>query len=622
MIVRRCVSWIFLFCLLAVFSGAQSNSKNQTMRPELKPGHSVASGQTPGKEKDDQDDEDYEELAPAAVEMDKSGDSPLIRKLYEATRETKEKNTLERLDEAQKMIEAGADVKPVDALGRNALHWAVFGSSYATKPSVITEYEGIGHELIDRGVEINREDVYNDTPLDYLLYSPNFEMQTLMLEHGATSGFFAASYSYIALALEQAGACADELPSEQGMPRKGEAPPLPLQADLGPGLTVPVRLSSQVWSDKSRTGDPISAVVTAPVYDSNRLLLAPGTKIDGTVLFAQKAPSKYARPRLVLDFSNVLHRDGSRSPLYTRVLSVDNARETVRNNEIFGIVQPHASGKMSLALSAMGAMNPIASYAIQGTRAAYGLSLRREVNFPAGTDMTIQVTRPSRLKMKDAWPGWPTLTVDKDLQKLVDRTPVRSETGDNQPADVTNVMFFGTEQQVAAAFEESGWTEADDVGVKSGLKTFQATIRQSGYGSSPFMTLKLAGSPPQFAYQKGLDTVAKRHHLRIYHQPAKYQGLDVWVATATHDIGIGSSRKGTKWFHRIDPHIDRERERIKNELLLSGVAQSYALVDRKHVAQINANATGDKLITDRKMLVLMLGSGGRTKVASDIAPAR
>jgi hypothetical protein len=79
------------------------------------------------------------------------------------------------------------------------------------------------------------------------------------------------------------------------------------------------------------------------------------------------------------------------------------------------------------------------------------------------------------------------------------------------------------------------------------------------------------------------------------------------VRTATHDIGLGSSGKSTKWFHRIDPHIDRERDRIKNELLLTGVANSYTMVDRKHVPKASANATADKLITDSKMLVLMLG---------------
>jgi hypothetical protein len=45
------------------------------------------------------------------------------------------------------------------------------------------------------------------------------------------------------------------------------------------------------------------------------LLIPPGTKVNGTILFAAKAPDKYSRPRLVLDFSNIVHRDGKRSPL-------------------------------------------------------------------------------------------------------------------------------------------------------------------------------------------------------------------------------------------------------------------------------------------------------------------
>ena len=64
---------------------------------------------------------------------------------------------------------------------------------------------------------------------------------------------------------------------------------------------------------------------------AGELLVAPGTKVNGTVLFASKAPHKYSRPRLVLDFSNIAHKDGQRTPLYARVLDVDNARETVRN---------------------------------------------------------------------------------------------------------------------------------------------------------------------------------------------------------------------------------------------------------------------------------------------------
>jgi hypothetical protein len=64
------------------------------------------------------------------------------------------------------------------------------------------------------------------------------------------------------------------------------------------------------------------------------------------------------------------------------VLAVDNARETVRNNEILGIIQPHASTKASLVFAAMGAANPFAGYSVKGVQTVYGLSIRREILFP------------------------------------------------------------------------------------------------------------------------------------------------------------------------------------------------------------------------------------------------
>src|SRR5689334_14930285 len=45
------------------------------------------------------DEAPEEELAPAALELDVSKESPLLQVLYKATRETKEKEILARLDE-------------------------------------------------------------------------------------------------------------------------------------------------------------------------------------------------------------------------------------------------------------------------------------------------------------------------------------------------------------------------------------------------------------------------------------------------------------------------------------------------------------------------------------------
>ncbi len=562
-----------------------------------------------GSAADTQDDSEEEESAPAALELDVSHASPLIRELYQATRETKEKAILEHLTRAKKLLDDGADVKAVDADGRTALHWTIFGSSYNIKSTVLVAYEGIADDLIGRGVDINREDVYQDTALDYLLYSPSFEIQTLLIEHGATSGFLAASFHFF-----------NQL-SEPVPQTLGAAVSFSRKADLAPGQTLSVRLNTPVYSDRSRTGDPITATVTYPLCKNGEqvackegeLLIPPGTAVNGTILFAQKAPDKYSRPRLVLDFSNILHKNGERSPLYARVLNVDNARETVRNNEILGIVQPHASSKLSIAMAALGAANPLAGYSIKGVQTVYGLSIRREIFFPAGTDVQIQIVRPSMLKLKESWPGWPTMPVDARLQQLVAAAPLRTHTPDKQPSDPTNLMFLGGRNQLISAFGEAGWFAADDLGVKSALKVAQATVRQSGYSSAPVSSLLVEGRQPDLVFQKSLNTFAKRHHLRIWKLPANYNGQEVWVGAATHDIATSSSRAGSKWAHRIDPHVDRERDWVETDLLFVGTGVAYADVDRPAALRKLANATGDEIVTDGKMSVVQLATPRRPK---------
>jgi hypothetical protein len=114
------------------------------------------------------------------------------------------------------------------------------------------------------------------------------------------------------------------------------------------------------------------------------------------------------------------------------------------------------------------------------------------------------------------------------------------------------------------------------------------------------------GQPPDLAFQKSLNTFAKRHHLRIWKQPTTYKGREVWVGAATHDIAISKARGGTKWSHRIDPHIDRERDWVETDLLFIGTAVGYVDVDRPAAPKQAMNASGDQLVTDGKMTVVEL----------------
>jgi len=198
--VLRSVSVIL--CLIAVSTPSIGRARPLQTETEPNAGHAtftelVQQPRSAEGSRDIPEDAPDDELAPAALELDVSHDSPLLQDLYQATRETKEQAILERLKHAKGLVAGGADLKFSDPQGRTALHWAVFGSSYATKPNVLVAYEELADSMIQRGIEINKQDLYQDTALDYLLYSPSFEIQTLLIENGASSGFLAAFYTFL-----------------------------------------------------------------------------------------------------------------------------------------------------------------------------------------------------------------------------------------------------------------------------------------------------------------------------------------------------------------------------------------------------------------------------------------
>jgi hypothetical protein len=380
------------------------------------------------------------------------------------------------------------------------------------------------------------------------------------------------------------------------------------QADLTPGLIFPVRLETRVSSHQSRAGDPIRAVVTAPVRQGSRVVLRPGTKIEGTVMLAEHARSKYEQARLVLDLASVVHDDGSRSRLYSRVLGVDNARESVSNNEVHGIVEPHASKKQSITMVAVGIADPLLGLGIFAARKGHGLAMRREIVYPEGTDVMVQIIRPSMLKT-EAWPGWPELEGGTELERIVQKAPLRTAAKSGEPSDLTNVMLIGSRQELEAAFAAAGWKTADELSMRTAFKELKAAALDSGYDHAPLSLLTLNGAPPDIVFQKTLNTISKRHHVRIWKQEGVlYDGRETWVAAATHDIGVGVGSKGTKWYHRIDPWVDREREKVQNDLLFARGATGYTVIDRQAAPTRSSNATGDEIITDGKMLVLALAS--------------
>lgn len=581
---------IALICGFLVMTGPRA-SISQTVAQQPATTKPPATSQTPSDI--DQVPTEDEETPPAKKFTPAKS---LNEALYLSTRE--DRNTTAYLDQAKSMLEQGGDPKAADTQKRTPLHWAVIGAMYADKKQSAS-YADIAELLIAAGAEVNAEDRYGNTPLDYQELSSAQEMLELLLEADATGRNELAQLEGLLTSVLTA-AKAGDLAKVQAE----------LLSDLPLGTDIPIKLTTAVSSNKSRTGDPVEAVVSAPVSVDGRVVIAPGTRLEGTVLYAGKSPNRFERSQLVLEFPNLVYSDQKSVQIELRLTGIDNAREKVEMGRIIGVSYPNSalsSKKVTWGTRLVGLAFPAVGYTIEASTLVYGKKFDREIRYPAGTDMSLRVRMPAKLNAPQDLKGWPTFGPSAELVKLVEAQPQRVETKDGNPLDVTNVMLIGTQSEVDEAFRAAGWVDAASLTASSGLKTFEAVMFKQGYDRAPFSTLYLSKREPDLTFQKQLNTFAKRHHLRIW-KVGTYQGQDVWVGAATHDIGMGVDRKGVKphWYHTVDTRVDGERDKIMNYLLFGGKVKAYCLVERPQMPKKNLTPAGNSRDTDGRMLVLNL----------------
>jgi len=551
---------------------------------------------------------------PTAPAEAKEKGRQLVEALQLATLEKKESAAKKYVQRARALVEEGADVSARGEQGRTALHWVAIGTVQFRGRDTHRAYRELAEILIDAGIDVNAEDDYGNTALDWEEANPQDALRYVLEQADARRG----------VSHRESERLADFIGDLREMARKRQFSALAsaLEADVPEGTRIWIRLAKPVHSKNSRCGEKLEAVVIAPAMANGRVVLSPGTKVEGTLLSVRSARNRFVRAEALLEFANFLHEDGTRSRLAARVMEVDNARETVHHGRILGVPFPNeAVARWTIGLRGLGFVLPGVSEGLRWSTQAYNMTLGREIHYKEGVEMILRVAVPEKLATKAPQKGWREIPAPADLVELVQRQPLRVKTPSGEDSDIVNLMFLGAQEDLETGFRMAGWVEARSLGVKSGLVTALQALRKSGYSEAPFSRLQLEGKDPDYEYQKDLNTVAKRHHLRIFRREETWRGHTVWVASATHDIGIGVGRKGTQWYHLIDPEIDRERQKIADDLLFTGVATGYSLVERPAAPTRAGNATGDDLRTDGRMMVLHLtGERKAARTAARLSP--
>lgn len=201
-----------------------------------------------------------------------------------------------------------------------------------------------------------------------------------------------------------------------------------------------------------------------------------------------------------------------------------------------------------------------------------------EIDLPAGTEMTLQVHCAA------VGQSWGTLSdpiqVSGPLNRFLVEQPTAIMKADTTPAaDLINVAFVGSQETLQDAFLAAGWSSTAELSRKSFGQTYKAFTQRQGYAEAPVSKLYYQGRLPDLVFQKSLNSIAKRHHVRLW-KVIGPSGEEIWLGAATHDITVGFNKKNMGLLHKIDENVDRERGKVTNDLQFAGAAQSIAYVPR------------------------------------------
>ena len=130
---------------------------------------------------------------------------------------------------------------------------------------------------------------------------------------------------------------------------------------------------------------------------------------------------------------------------------------------------------------------------------------------------------------------------------------------------------------------------------------YLALTKRYGYPRAPTNALTLNGVPSAFVQQKSLDTVQKRHHVRVWQYPERE---NVWLGAAAEDVGFRF--KLTHWTHSTDPNIDSERAKVVNDLAFVGCVNAAGLLSRTSADLVQDPKAEYPILTDGNIAVVRL----------------
>ncbi len=399
--------------------------------------------------------------------------------------------------------------------------------------------------------------------------------------------------------------------------------PLLSAAVVPSGTDLEVRISTPIGSRISHSGDRVDAVVIAPVAAGRERLLLQGAILSGTVEEVARIGLGLKRraAQLEVRFHSIQLRDGTELPLRARIEEIETAREHVDAEGNVEGIDPAANLSSGLSFLMTAALvhteleAPFLAVKLLAVR-----SPDSEIYLPRGTELIVELTSDFVLDaphlVRAAVPPLSSGEI-ASVRRLLSSLPAQAELARRQSSDLINLLLLGTRTEIDAAFRTAAWTGENRHSALALYRMYHCLVQRMGYSMAPMSRLTFNGRPPSTAYQKSLDTLAKRHHVRFWKQGK----TDVWLGAASEDVAFTIRRMHVT--HAIDPDIDNERAKVVNDLWFTGCVDEASLVSRGPHNFVAPDG-GFPIETDGDVAVLRLRpcDGARTFPSAPLPTAR
>ena len=382
----------------------------------------------------------------------------------------------------------------------------------------------------------------------------------------------------------------------------------PLMAQVLPaGTTLEVRLSKPTGSSISHSGDLVKGTIIAPISVAGQVVVPQGSRLIGSIESVKRFGLGLKQVTAAIDyrFHTLQFLNGEAIPIQTELLEVETAKERVDVDGTVRGIHPAVSLSSSLALFTVPLLfvAPTIGVPVWGIKSMIAPSASPEIYFPSGTELILRLTAPLEVRPSARRPaGVASFRPDEvdEAHHLLNGLPQRARLGAHA-SDFVNLLFLGNREDLDRAFHAAGWSQADRKSPMSLYRMYNALTKRIGYRRAPMNTLTLNGAPADFVYQKNLDTVQKRHHVRLWKDPHR---ADVWLGAAAEDIAFRFEL--THWTHSTAPNIDNERAKVVNDLAFTECLEKAGLVSREPSDHIQSPKDKRSIVTDTDIAVVRL----------------